>query len=108
MTLVRNIGFIACKTCQFALLPSFINSHFQKSPHSLGLETRKRLVEDVKQWPNLILNSNEIRDQIDQLPKSPNYFPKLSLYKDEFAYLKHSYIARNRASIQIHYRETHE
>ena len=99
MTRIRDTGFIAYKTCQFTLLPIYINSHFRKSPHSLDLESRKRLVEDIKQWPNLIFNSNEIRDQIDQLPKSLNYFPELSLYKDGFAYLEYSYIVRNRASI---------
>ena len=108
ITRVRDTGFIACKTCHYALLPSHINFHFRKSPHSLDQKTRNRLFEEVKQWPNLIFDSNQIQSHIDQLPKNPKSFSELSLYKDGFACFEHSYIVRNRASIQIHYREAHE
>ena len=56
ITRIRDTGFIACKTCSYAIIPSQINFHFRKPPHSLDQETRNRLFEEVRLWPNLVLN----------------------------------------------------
>ena len=104
---IRNTGFVACKSCHYAILPSQINTHFKKSQHPLDQDTRNRLFEEVRQWPNLILDSSQIQSHIDTLPKNPPYFPELSLYQDGMGCSEHSYIAKNRISIQHHFRDSH-
>ena len=108
MTRIRDTGFIACKTCHYAILPLHINSHFRQSPHRLDQETRNRIFEQVRQWPNLILNINQINEYLGQISKSSQVFSELSLYEDGFGCLEHDYIVRNRRSIQDHFRRYHE
>ena len=108
ITRIRDTGFIAYTICYVAILPSTINNHFRRAPHRLNLETRKDLFRKIRQWPNLILNNNEIDPHINQLSKFPKYFTELTLYQDGFSYYEYSYIARNRKSIQNHFREFHD
>ena len=107
VTPIRDTGFIACKTCLIAILPSSINIHFRKSPHRFDQETRNNLFHEIKQWPNLVLNPNQIVLQIDQLSKNPKSFSELTLYRDGLSCFEHSYIVRNRRSIQNHFRQYH-
>ena len=108
VTSIRDTGFIACKTCLIAILPSHINKHFQKSPHRLDQETRNNLFHEVKQWPNLVLSLDQIVSQIERLLKNPKSFSELTIHRDELDCFEHTYIVRNRRSIQNHFREYHD
>ena len=54
VTRIRDTGFIACVKCNFALLPSTINSHFKNRSHRLDQDIRNSIYYEVQQWPNLI------------------------------------------------------
>ena len=65
ITYIRNTGFIAYTICHLAILSLTIDNHFRRAPYRLNLETRKDLFRKIKQWPNLILNSNEVDTHIN-------------------------------------------
>src|ERR1700726_45477 len=53
---------IVCKECQYAVLPSFIHSHFKATPqHGLEKEERQRIIEAVAEVDGLISNNEALR-----------------------------------------------
>ena len=108
VTHIRNTGFIACKSYQVAILSSEINIHFRNPPHRFDLDTRKSIFEETRQWSNIVLEKNQIRQQINRISSNLKFFSELTLYHDGLSCLEYSYIARNRVSIQNYYRQYHD
>ena len=105
---IRKIDFIICKSCQYAIFPSGLESHFRKSSHQLAKQIRKDIIKNVQQWSNLILINKEISIEIAKvLTITPKIFSELTLYHNDFECSEYQYIVRNRRSIQDHYREFH-
>jgi hypothetical protein len=53
---------LVCKERQYAVLPSFIHSHFQATPqHGLEKEERQRIIKAVVEIDGLISNNETLR-----------------------------------------------
>lgn len=109
VTRIRDTSFIACTKCQYALLPSSLNSHFKTAPHRLSHQIRQDIDREIREWPNLVLNNQDILSKLQELSTStiPKSFSELTLYRDGLGCHEHSYIVRDRATIQKHYRDYH-
>jgi hypothetical protein len=62
---------IICKKCQYAVLPSEINTHFQKTPvHSLDHPSRQRIVQQVAMVHGLIRDEEQLKQEGFSFPPS--------------------------------------
>ena len=52
---------IICKQCQYAVLPSHINTHFAGREHKLEIEERRKIIQDVATVDGLILDEEMLR-----------------------------------------------
>jgi hypothetical protein len=105
---VRDTNFLSCKKCKYVLFPSSLDSHFKSSPHRLNTQIRQSIIKEARKWPDLVSNQQEFKEQVERIPKNPLFFPELSLYHDGLGCHEHSFIAKNRKSIQQHYRDFHD
>ncbi len=79
ISILGDTGFLACKECKFAILPSSIENHFLKSPHRLPQDSRAQIALEVANYPSLLHNRQAIKGRV--IPSLfPYYFPDLSLY----------------------------
>ena len=54
---------LICSKCQYAVLPSEIDTHFQKKPtHGLNKTSRQRIVQAVGRIPRLIQDQKELKE----------------------------------------------
>jgi hypothetical protein len=111
ITIHKETGFLICKQCKFALIPSRINSHFQGKPHLLKPDIRRRIEVYVSQINDLVLDQVEIQSKVQGFLRTfdnSTSISDLALYSDGFACLFCSYITRSIRPIQNHYREEHD
>ena len=54
---------IICKKCQYAVLPSHIDTHFTAKPHQCKREERQRIAEEVVEINGLIGNEETLRSE---------------------------------------------
>ena len=52
---------IICKECEYAVLPSHINTHFAGEPHKLEVGERRKITEEVAEVNRLITNEEVLR-----------------------------------------------
>jgi superfamily II DNA helicase RecQ len=52
---------IICKECKYAVLPSHINTHFAAKPHKLGVEERRKIIQEVAIVDGLIVDEKILR-----------------------------------------------
>src|ERR1700761_608777 len=56
-----EFGVIVCKQCQYAVLPSNINTHFAADPHKLEVEERRKIIQEVATVDGLIVDEEMLR-----------------------------------------------
>jgi hypothetical protein len=59
---------IICKKCQYAVLPSHIDTHFAAKPHKLDKKERQRVAEEVLEINGLIGNEETLRRSEFEFP----------------------------------------
>jgi hypothetical protein len=106
----KETGFLICKQCKYALIPSRINSHFQGKPHLLKPDIRRQIEIYISQINGLVLDQVEIQPRVQGFLRTFDNtlsIPKLALYSDGFACSHCPFIIRSLRPIQNHYREEH-
>lgn len=107
-----------CKKCQYAVLPSEINTHFQKTPvHSLDHPSRMRISQAVALVQGLIQNETQLEHEGFQFPspESPA-ISELAEPKRDGLRCTYSndegkrceYVVRYPQKMRKHYRDVHQ
>lgn len=107
ISILGDTGFLACRECKYSILPSGLNYHFRRTPHSLSSNIREEILSEARKHPSLIWEASGIKDS--EIPSSfPFFFPDLALYSDGLACQDCSFIGRSTRVISRHYRDSHD
>ena len=101
---------IVCKKCQYAVLPSHIDTHFATKPHKLGSKERQRIARAVAEINRLIENEEALQQSEFTFPPTTSP-PIAALGKPEENGLQCTvcqYICCNIKGMQNHQWEEHE
>jgi hypothetical protein len=108
---------IICKKCQYAVLPSEINAHFQKTPvHSLDHPSRQRIIQKVAFIHGLIQDETQLQQEGFSFPPSTSpAIPELQEPKRDGLRCTYNtkegnqcpYVVRNTQKMREHYRIVH-
>jgi superfamily II DNA helicase RecQ len=109
---------IICKKCQYAVLPSEIDAHFQKMPtHGLSKKSRRRIQEQVAKIHGLIQSQHELqRDGFTFPPPRSPAMPELGMPKTDGLRCTFDskdgkpcqFINRRDQMLREHYRDIHD
>lgn len=109
---------IICKKCQYAVLPSEIDTHFQKTPiHSLNHPSRQRIVQQVAMIHGLIQDEKQLKQEWFSFPPSTSpAIPELGEPKRDGLRCKYNsedgkqcpYVVRYPQKMREHYRVVHQ
>lgn len=100
-----DTGFVICKQCKFAVLPSHFDTHFSTKNHALIKSEREDLVESIRGTFELIEDITDIKPKISDFLNTKfdgNALPFLTLYYDGILCQNCLYICRNTKSIRNH------
>jgi hypothetical protein len=56
-----EFGVIICKECQYAVLPSHVNTHFAAKPHKLEVKERRKIIQEVATVDGLMVDEEILR-----------------------------------------------
>lgn len=77
-THLPEVRVIICRKCQYAVLPSEIDSHFTKSPdHRLRKASRRYIIQEVAKIGGLIQDQQQLRDGFTFPPPGSPAIPEL-------------------------------
>src|SRR5258706_3620353 len=113
---LREWRVIVCKKCQYAVLPSEIDTHFQKSPiHALSKKDRIYIASQVAKISCLIRNEEQLKSEFVFPP--PTILPIAALQEPKTDGLQCTftvgeeqcrYISCSVRKMQTHYHEIHQ
>lgn len=106
ITLVGDIGLLACKSCKYCIFPTRLDRHFGRKSHSLSPFERTSLLIEVEKDASLIWNKAGIKN-LEISSSFPFFYLESALYRDEIKCQDCEYITRNTRSIRDHYFEVH-